>query len=284
MRGGIIEYKIYGSDLYIKLITSIADDLNIPVIFNAVGMLDRFDSHSDRARELRKIFLNKNVKFIGVRENVSWMEDWVDHEKDVKLICDPACFAAELYKVDKKIDSNLIGIGLIRPSIFRDYGGNFTDNAIAEIYASIVSEFMTKGYQCELFTNGDKGDLSLAELLFSRHQELLHLKDSIKNPVNAKELVETISGYKMVFSSRMHSAITSYSLDIPCGTLCWADKIKAFYDNIGHSERCFYPESIKSVDVSNILIKALDEEDKVNRDAYLASSKIPIEVVKQLCK
>lgn len=280
----MIEYKHYKSDLYIKLIATIADDLNIPVLFNAVGMFDRYDSHSDRAKDLRNILQSENVKFIGVRENVSWMEEWVCHEKDVKLVCDPACFASETYEVKRKTDSDLIGIGLIRPNIFRDFGRNFSDIEIADIYASIIHAFIAKGYQCELFTNGYQGDLSLAELLFDRHQELTYLRDSIKKPVRSKELVEIVSRYKMVFSSRMHSAIVSYSLDIPCGTLCWAEKIEAFYNNIGHPERCFYPGSIEPLYVPHILTKALDDEDHTIRNMYLASSMVPINMAKQYCK
>ncbi len=246
-------------------------------------MLDRFNSHSNRAIELRKVLQSENVKFIGVRENVTWMEDWVDHERDVKLICDPACFASDTYEVKKSDDSNLIGIGLIRPSIFRDFGGNFPDSKIDDIYASIIKESLSQGYQCELFTNGYKGDISLADLIFNRHKELLFLRKSIRNPVNAKELVETVSRYKMVFSSRMHSAITSYSLEIPCATLCWADKISAFYNNIGHPERCFYPGSIEPTNVISILTSALDQEDGMSRKTYLASSIVPINIVKEFC-
>ena len=244
-------------------------------------MLDRFNSHCKRANDLRNCLQNVNVKFIGVRENISWMEDWTDHHKNVKLICDPACFAAESYEVNKKVNSSLIGIGLIRPSIFSDFGGKFSDNQIADIYASIINGFVLQGYQCELFTNGDKGDIVLSELILSRHQELMYLRNTIRTPESPKYLIETISRYKMIFSSRMHSAIISYSLDIPCGTLCWADKIKAFYDNIGHPERCFYPGTIEPLEVINILTKALDEEDATYRNKYLNSSMIPINIVKQ---
>ena len=281
--GGIIEYKHYQSDLYIQVITAIAKERHIPVVFNAVGMLDHFNARDKRAQALRGILQNPNVKFIGVRENVSWMETWVDHKKNVQLVCDPACFASGAYDIKKDNTSNLVGIGLIRPDIFRDFNGTFTECETADLYASVVKEFLSQGYQCELFTNGYKGDVSLAELMCSRHPDLLYLKDSVKNPIHAKELVETVSRYKMVFSARMHAAITSYALGIPCVTLCWADKIKAFYENIGHPERCFYTDSVEPSDAIRILVGALVEDDTVEREKYLTTSMMPIEVVKQYC-
>ena len=278
--GGIIEYKHYNSDLYIKAITNIAKRHSIPVVFNAVGMLDRYDPQSNRAQDLRSILQSDNVRFVGVRENVAWMEEWVDHKRNIQLICDPACFAAEAYGVSKDKDSQLVGIGLIRPNIFRDFGENYSDNEIADIYAHIIHGFLSKGYKCELFTNGYKGDISLADLMCNRHKELSYLKDSIKNPNEAKDLVETISKYRMIFSSRMHSAIISYSLGIPCGTLSWADKIKAFYENIGHPERCFYPRSVEPLNVIRVLTKAYEGEVDTGRREYLSSSLIPLEIAK----
>ena len=49
----------------------------------------------------------------------------------------------------------------------------------------------------------------------------------------AGKFVEQFNGYRAVIASRLHSAIASYSYQIPCVGLGWSGKFDAFFDETG---------------------------------------------------
>ena len=57
-------------------------------------------------------------------------------------------------------------------------------------------------------------------------------------PSKPEELVKTISQFKSIVSFRLHSHIIAASLNIPSVSVVWDDKVRIFFEKIGHPERC----------------------------------------------
>ena len=273
--GGIIEYKRYQSYRYIQMIVESARKYRKPVIFNSVGLLDHFNSSDSRAVSLRKCLCSDNVVYIGVRENEAWMREYVNDKKSIHFVCDPACLCSQIYNIKRKKESKIIGIGIIRPNIFKDYGLNISDEQISDIYYDVIKFIKSTDYSYQMFSNGSSNDLALVALLKKRYPELSDDPGiNVIIPEDARSLVEIISNFKIVFASRMHASIISFSLGIPSISLCWADKIDAFYKRTGRMNCCFWPtiDQISSQIIES-LRKALETEITFdNRNEFLNSA------------
>lgn len=189
---------------------------NIPVYFNAIGL-----EPSPRLieRMLYKYLLNqKVVKAITTRDDIEHLKTLVS--KCEKVI-DPALWIPECFSV-KKPNSNVIGIGLIRPKIFDDNLTGVSEDEVPELYIGIIKELEKRGYNWQLFSNGGWNDynfgLELIEKLGCGTDKLA------KFPETTSELINCIKNYKGIIAGRMHAVIAAISLDIPTLGIVWAKK------------------------------------------------------------
>ena len=155
----------------------------------------------------------------------------------VQRVADFGLWANEAYGISGNSKANKIGIGLIRPEIFRESGKNFTIIQVCEIYEGIIHELERRGYEWELICNGSQKDYNFGkELLRKMHRT----KDSsaIFCATSAKMLVEKISTYRAVVAVRLYLAVIAASFQIPMIMLEWKDKIRFFAQNINQEQYC----------------------------------------------
>lgn len=192
---------------------------NIPVYINAVGL-----EKSDLILEhlLYKFILNhKIVRKITVRENPEYMRELLCGNKDFCHVLDTGLWADECYGV-KKEKSDVIGIGVIRPKIFRDMGLDLCDKEVLDLYCGIIDELNKRGYKWQLFSNGGKSDYRFGKEIIK--SKALSDDCLAKFPESTMELMNTIKNYKAVIAARMHAIIASTSLGIPTVSIVWAKK------------------------------------------------------------
>ncbi len=97
-------------------------------------------------------------------------------------------------------------------------------------------------------------------------------------PSDARELVETIKDFKMVFGARLHACITSVSLGVPVTGLLWDNKLKFFSETMKISE---YFTEVADLTADNVIkkLKKLErfslntENRKVYKEKTLQSLK-----------
>ena len=99
----------------------------------------------------------------------------------------------------------------------------------------IINTLEKQNKKWKLFNNGDVCDSEYAKELCEKAG--INPSDKLLTPKTPKELVEIISGFQGIITSRLHSCIVSYSLGIPFVAISWNNKLKYFADNIGVSER-----------------------------------------------
>ena len=254
--GGIIKYRIEIFDYIIESILKIAKAKGIPVALNAVG-IEGYDSTDERCMELKKHLNSPILKYISTRDDLQTLtKDYLDGNTRTlcERVADPAVWSAECFGTHRDESSNVVGIGVARGDIFKDYGRNFTAGEMINLYEKMVYSFLNKGFRVELFTNGLNLDNEFLEKVMAR---LSNTGVKKRIPVSAKELVETIASYRAIVTTRMHAGIIAYSLDIPAIGLVWNDKIKFFWTCAGHPENCVDVESLTSNNVTEALENAI---------------------------
>lgn len=236
--GGIVEYKHYDCDFYIKKIINFAQIKNIPVHFLAVGFNGNFEINDKRCEEVVKLINSDTVKTVSVRENFDEAKNKWFYKKNVELVCDPAVWSSEAYSINQK-KSALIGVGVIRPKIFSEFKNPVSRKDILNFYLYLLKELDRRNLKWEIFTNGSKSDFEFGKEILKTYDGSKY-KDSkkyIKDCENSgKKFLENISAYKKVVCARMHASICSYSLKIPSMAIYWNPKQEFFYDSIGGKE------------------------------------------------
>lgn len=270
--GGIIKYKYQKFYIVVSALIKAAEELNIPVIINAVGV-EGFDDKDNRCLILKKHLNMDVVKNITTRDDLFTLKNFYfdgDSGKCINKIADSAVYCDEAYNVSRK-KSSIYGIGLIRGEIFLDNQKNITKKELAKFYADLIIEFETRNLEYQIFTNGFPGDVDLIDEI----KEFLS-RDylSISKPVKDTDLVEVISSFKAIVAARLHANIIAYSLNIPSIGIVWNEKLSMFGFDIGYPERFFDSDKLNAKNIVDALIKA-DNEGYVSsaRDEYRCSAK-----------
>lgn len=246
--GGIIECST-NHDYYhhIDLITMLAEKVQIPVYFNAVGMV--IDYHHMFGWSIMRRALNRRcIRSISCRDG----QDWINHHifsGKAKAYPMPCCavYSADAYEAVKNPESNMIGIGVIRGNVFTSYGKQFTEVEMLELYKKIVEIILMKGWRCCIFTNGYSGDIKFArKLCHELGREDIIVKDC---PESSQELVATISQFRGMITARLHSCIVAYSLQIPTIAISWTDKVKDFMTLAGEKDCAIDLSSLNAEEV-----------------------------------
>lgn len=218
------------------------------VFFNAVGIL-RVNPKEKNENLLRQMFTHPLVKQVTTRGDFKRLvETIIDHNIPGQyppcLVFDPAIWADETYQVNKNADSEIVGIGVIRPEIFEENGNDLSVDDIYNMYIGIIEELDRRSIKWKLFTNGMKKDYEVITRILGK----LNLDEeeyAVPNPANRVELVSNISEFKGVIAARMHANIIATSLGIPSVGLVWNDKMNLFGEIIGSPDRYISGEKLK---------------------------------------
>lgn len=246
------------------------------VYFNAIGIKPKLRKSTKTL--LKQIFSKDCIKQITTRGDLKALKKYVPSDKPVPtLVFDPAIWANEAYQMSRDTNSEIIGVGIIHPDIFRKNGSDFSEENVFLIYENILRELSRRGYRYRLFTNGMSEDyaagLKLTKRLGLDADECLG-----PNVQNAKELVRKISGFRAVIASRLHANIIASSLGIPSIGLVWNVKMNLFAQILGCEDRyindndLFLPELI--VDRMECACKEGYDMDRINKMKEITAATI----------
>lgn len=267
--GGIIKYLYQDFYRQISLIIDVCEKKGIDVIINSAG-IEGYSEKDERCQRLKKA-LNKNcVKVVTTRDNLELLRDKYIENKNIFIekVADPAIWTYEKYRENiAQNKTDMIGLGIIRPGIFKDNGIDFSEKKQLELWSNIIKKLESKGYSWQLFTNGMKGDYEFGKKILE-HMSIEETDKLVDMPQNGGELINIISKYKGVIAARMHANIISYSLDVPSVGIVWNDKLKMFGENIEIGDRFITIENFNAEYIVTKLEEALEKGYNISKEEY----------------
>lgn len=263
--GGIIKYKYERFYSYIAEILKYTQQYNIPVFMNAVGV-EGFDQDNPNCRLLKQALNSGCIKEITVRDDIETLKHkYIENSSiTLKSVYDPAIWVPQVYHIDKQIDSDIIGLGIARYKIFYDNGIlNINKEYLLEFWKNLINLLECHNIKWKVFTNGLKADEDFAiEVLQYIGISENYMKYKVARPTEPRELVETISRFRVVVACRLHANIIAYSLGVPSIGLVWNDKLKMWGNKIGYPERMVLPDELDANVVWEKLNRVLGERTK----------------------
>lgn len=264
--GGLVKYKYETFDYRLNLLVSEAEKLGIPIYFNAVGV-EGYSETDIRCQELKRTLNSGNIKAISTRDNIDLLSNKYIEKPSIilKKVADSAFWSNEVYRIEKKSNSNIIGLGVVRGNIFKDNGLNITEEKLFGLWEDIIKKLDEKGIEWKLFTNGLEEDNKFMYSLLERVNRKSEYESITYIPKTPEELVEIISKFNKVIACRMHASIIAYSLNVPSVGLVWNDKIKMFGESIGYSERFI---TVDKIEPEYIVEKLIGIENSVKDEEF----------------
>lgn len=267
---GMLKYKTQDFSYFFEMINNIAKRKKIPVLMSAMSIASK-DKNDWRFYQVVRAINNPAVKMITTRDGKYGIDALKrDYNLNSKIVVDyvgdPALWIPQCYGI-KKQSTNKIGIGLVRKSIYHDYGHDITDEQLLEFYIRLIQRLEQSEDEWVLFCNGIDADYLLGiELL---NQLGLGKDKLLKKPENAETLINDISNFRVIFGARLHACITAVSLGIPVVGLLWDEKLKYFSKTM-KIEKYFIPDNKLCGDLAYNLINSAKNEhiDKVNVNNY----------------
>lgn len=252
---GMFKYSTQNFSYIYKLILSVASKHHKEVMISAASV--ERPNHCDwRSRQLGRVLNEKSLKVFTTRDGKVGLDRLREYGAPTTLIMDsvgdPALWILEVYQPLKRGDINkmvdVVGINVIRPDIFVDYGGTTTPERLLDFYAQTIVELENRNINWILFCNGMECDRRAGQLLL----EKLNLsKDKVVyTPDDTLNFIRFVAGCKCIIASRFHTCLTSYVLDVPFVGFIWDDKLRFFSEVTGCKE-CFLEES--ELNSSNVL-------------------------------
>ena len=270
--GGIIETEHYCCNEYIKEYVAYATRHGIKIAFNSVGFNGSFNSSIKGYSQLREILNEKNVISITVRENLDEMNNRYLINKKATLVADTGVWSAECYGISKKNDADCIGIGVIRPHIFKEFNFNVSEENVISLYLEFIKILETKQKRWQLFTNGSKEDYAFGLKLLS-YLNIYNTTSYLQRlPKTGKQFLSDLSSYRGIVCARMHASICSYSLGIPSVALLWNPKQTFFYQNIGYPLRCLNVKEQSGASLYAALDDAIQEGYNIEKQKEFKNS------------
>lgn len=238
--GGLIKYKQENFHEYVPALLACAEECNIPVYFNSVGV-EGYDEGDERCLHLAEALNYDCVKAVTVRDDLETLRQY--YLKTDRVITsaavDTAVFTPQVYGIQKNEQSHTIGLGIVRHRIFEDYGiSEITREFQLDMWKGIIQQLETNGLAWKMFVNGLRSDYEFAlEILeyMGRSSQAEYLL--VPRPIESRELVATIASFEGIIACRMHANIIAYALGIPSIGLVWNDKMTYWGERIGYPER-----------------------------------------------
>ena len=266
--GGLIKYRKQDFPFFLRDIVALAESRGIPVTMNSVGV-EGYEGGHLFCKMLKEAVNSPCVKFVSCRDDFETLRDRYAENPGLEIarVCDPALWSAETYGITADPGNGLVGVNVIRPSIFRDYDRSSIDRErLLQIYKGLIDRVLADGLRVRLFTNGAKCDAMAMKRLLKRFPELADdPRVEIRLPDTTRMLVRVISACERVLAVRLHAAIIATSLGVPNVNLVWNDKQVHFGQWTGRSELFVRPADV-SVDELYEKLRAADAQKP--DDAY----------------
>lgn len=255
--GGLIKFHQQNFHYFLNEITAVAGEKRIPVLINAVGV-EGYDESNPECQILKEAINRNCVRYISTRDDVETLQQSYITNKTIKSewVCDPALWSKECYGVEAS-SSNTVGLGVIRPEIFRDYMYYVNQEYLADMYFSLAQRMLTAGYWVEFFCNGLDKDAAFIQRIFKNYPALKSdPRVSVRVPETAEELVKTIAGYDRFLAVRLHASIIGSVLGIPNVNLVWNKKQVLFAQFLGKEENYLKKDQFNDRIIAERLINA----------------------------
>lgn len=256
--GGLIKYKYEFFYQYIFDIVSTAEQYNIPVYMNAMGV-EGYDEEDERCQTLKKILQSPCIKGITIRDDFSLFQEKYISNGTLRTcgLFDPAVFCKDTYASiisNKKTD--YIGLSIARDALFIDNGIESIDHDfLLEFWKNVALSLDEKNIPWKILTNGLADDEKFATEVL----EYIGHGEKLDAPHSSQELVQNIHSFSAVIACRMHANIISYALGIPSIGLVWNDKLRFWGEKIGYPERFIPADQLQAENVVEALLKARKE-------------------------
>lgn len=269
--GGLIKYQQQNFHYFLNEITAAAEEKKIPVIINSAGV-EGYDERSPECRILKDAINRPCVRYISTRDDIKTLQEKYITNKAIKteLVCDPALWTKECYQVEAS-HSNTVGLGVIRPEIFRNYMYYVNQEYLTDMYFALAQRILAAGYQVEFFCNGlDKDAAFIRHILKSYPSLQEDPRVSTRVPETTEELVKTIAGYDRFLAARLHASIIGTALGIPNVSLVWNEKQTLFAKAIGKKENYLKKDQFDDEIIAERLLHAQMEpvEDAYRNSVY----------------
>lgn len=256
--GGTIKYDVrvdFGK--YYRRITNAAKERNIPIVVATAGIESRYNPKDARCLFFSETLSDDAYKIISTRDDIDELNKYVKNPtvKTVK-VADIGVWSSDVYNIKKDTESDIIGIGVIVADRFVEFGRGISQEQYDKALVETIKKLEARGEKVQIFNNGDPEDKAYAEHI----SELVGKdKNLVKTAQTPEDLIEIISGFKGVITSRLHSCIPAYSLDVPFVAIAWNQKLKFFAENISASERVIESDRLNSDTIIEVFDKALNE-------------------------
>ncbi|MCD7723529.1 MAG: polysaccharide pyruvyl transferase family protein [Clostridiales bacterium] len=245
---------------------------NKAAVFSAIG-IEHYDENDPKCRRLKKALNLECVKQITTRDNFEFLQNYKERESlAISKVADPAVFSFKVFEkfcrpaVPNETGAKRVGIFILRSGGFKDNKIDFSRKQSARMWAKLTGELKSRGYECELLTSGHTADEAFLDYLVRKCN--ISIKRCVFNMNTPEQLIEKISSYDAVVSTRLHPSIISFSLGIPSLGIIWNPKVSNFYKNIGYGARTV---DVRSFDAGAVVdqIGAIIEEGVVKDEEYL---------------
>ncbi len=250
--GGINSMKITNA-----LLSRMEITLRTKFYFNAIGVHPVRHKKS-LAKNIEKMLNDKRVRQVTTRGDFEMTKEYLkrDMAYPVEWIVDPAICSNDVYGVKRDENSNVIGIGPIRPEIFVEQDRSISVDEVYAMYGKLFEEADARGYRWKVFCNGTERDHEFAAEVLERfgYDKETYL---VRRPTKPKELVEDVAGFCGVIAARFHANIIATSLSVPSVALVWNVKMRGFSELIGCPER--YIEDRDKLMDAGYLLDTLEE-------------------------
>lgn len=270
---GAAKFQTQSFSHLFELINSIAGEKQIPVLMSAMSIA-KTDDKDWRCKQLIRAINLSCVKMFTTRDGSEGLQrlrnDYIRQDGIITAdVGDPALWIPECYGI-KRRESDIIGVGLIRRGIYKDYGTDFSGERLLQIYQELIKNLEREGKKWLFFCNGIKEDYEVGLELLRRMK--LPKEKLLPRPQSTKELIDIISQFRVVFGARMHACITAFSLDIPVVGLLWDLKLDAFARTMGIREFFCTTEEL-SMGGGNLIAEKIDQAigcpiDVSHREVY----------------
>lgn len=275
--GGLIKYFEEKIVRIIETVVTEAERLQIPVMFNAVGV-EGYEEKDERCQRLKHVLESSCVKVITTRDDVVTLKNqYAVNSKRVvcKKVADPAVWSAKAFDIKKDKETSVLGIGVIREDIFEEYGWSYAADKVISLYCDIIKRLEEKKEKWVIFTNGARSDAETARKVLERLS--IPEEGHLLLPESPEELIRMVATFKGVISARLHGNIIAYALGIPSVGLVWNQKLVYFGETIGFPERFVKTEQFQGEYIADLLLKTCTQNY-----SYIRRYKLEQSVYRQL--
>lgn len=262
---GLLEYSYNEYHEPLALISRMAEQRHLSVVYNAIGCSGEFNPDDSRCQLLMQALRSECVKYISARDSREIVQQCAGDRLHVKLLADAAFWVNNALRIEPK-PGKTIGIGLVRGDALQSYGVEFTDEDWVNLFAEIGYELKKRGYAFQFFVNGFAVDYKIGRRVIEKMQ--LSSEYLISCPTKPEELLETISRFDCLITCRMHSAIAAVSMKIPSIILSWNQKVDKLMTILGYPERAINMKHFQVEYIVDSMEKARKEgiSDKIYQE------------------